>query len=172
MLGQTTVQLNATDYTKMTMGGSEKPNVAVRSTFESKLIETPVDGIRIRCSAQDGDYITIPRFAVNTLALNLYRAGAKTQEQADRTINLTKDALERLSLKRSTYGSMQNRLEYAYNIRSNIEENTTAAESRIRDTDIATEMVDYSNNNILEQAGVSVLSQANQSAQLILQLLQ
>jgi flagellin-like hook-associated protein FlgL len=88
---------------------------------------------------------------------------------SNRTI---KDALEYVMNCRTLLGAQQNRLEHAYNNNQNKHENLSASESRIRDTDIAKEMVDYSNNNILEQAGVSVLSQANQSAQLILQLLQ
>jgi flagellin-like hook-associated protein FlgL len=88
---------------------------------------------------------------------------------SNRTI---KDALEYVMNCRTLLGAQQNRLEHAYNNNQNKHENLSASESRIRDTDIAKEMVDYSNNNILEQAGVSVLSQANQSTQLILQLLQ
>jgi flagellin-like hook-associated protein FlgL len=88
---------------------------------------------------------------------------------SNRTI---KDALEYVMNCRTLLGAQQNRLEHAYNNNQNKHENLTASESRIRDTDIAKEMVEYSNNNILQQAGVSVLSQANQSAQLILQLLQ
>lgn len=73
---------------------------------------------------------------------------------------------------RSYFGASQNRLEHAYANNKNTEENTTAAESRIRDTDMATEMVDFSKNNILAQVGQSMLAQANQSTQGILSLLQ
>ena len=69
-------------------------------------------------------------------------------------------------------GAYQNRLEHTINNLNNVIENTSAAESQIRDTDMATEMVEYSNQNILEQAGVSMLSQANQQKQGILSLLQ
>lgn len=82
-----------------------------------------------------------------------------------------KGALSLVSQQRSDLGAIQNRLEHTINNLDNIVENTTAAESAIRDTDIATEMVTYSNNNILQQAGTSMLSQANQANQLALSLL-
>ncbi len=82
-----------------------------------------------------------------------------------------KGALSLVSQQRSDLGAIQNRLEHTINNLDNIVENTTSAESAIRDTDIATEMVKYSNNSILQQAGTSMLSQANQSNQLALSLL-
>ncbi len=82
-----------------------------------------------------------------------------------------KGALSLVSQQRSDLGAIQNRLEHTINNLNNIVENTTSAESAIRDTDVATEMVKYSNNSILQQAGTSMLSQANQSNQLALSLL-
>ncbi len=82
-----------------------------------------------------------------------------------------KSALQEVSKQRSDLGAVQNRLEHTISNLDNIVENTTSAEAQIRDTDIATEMVRYSNNNILQQAGTSMLSQANQSNQLALSLL-
>ena len=73
---------------------------------------------------------------------------------------------------RSKLGAIQNRLEHTIANLDNISENTQAAESRIRDTDMAEEMVEYSKNNILAQAGQSMLAQANQSTQGVLSLLQ
>ena len=82
-----------------------------------------------------------------------------------------KSAIQNVSKQRSDLGAIQNRLEHTISNLDNIVENTTSAESQIRDTDIATEMVRYANNNILQQAGTSMLSQANQSNQLALSLL-
>ncbi len=82
-----------------------------------------------------------------------------------------KGALQIVSSQRSDLGAIQNRLEHTINNLNNIVENTQSAEAAIRDTDIATEMVQYSNNNILQQAGTSMLSQANQGNQLALSLL-
>lgn len=82
-----------------------------------------------------------------------------------------KSALQTVSTQRSALGAVQNRLEHTINNLDNVVENTTSAESAIRDTDMATEMVKYSNNNILTQAGQAMLAQANQSNQGVLSLL-
>ena len=82
-----------------------------------------------------------------------------------------KAALQTVSRQRSDLGAVQNRLEHTISNLDNVVENTTSAESQIRDTDMATEMVRYSNNNILAQAGQSMLAQANQSNQGVLSLL-
>ena len=82
-----------------------------------------------------------------------------------------KSAIKDVSTQRSDLGAIQNRLEHTISNLDNIVENTTSAESSIRDTDIATEMVRYANNNILQQAGTSMLSQANQANSLALSLL-
>lgn len=87
-------------------------------------------------------------------------------------LSILDNAIDQVSKMRSYFGASQNRLEHAYANNKNTEENTTAAESRIRDTDMATEMVDFSKNNILAQVGKSMLAQANQSTQGILSLLQ
>ena len=95
-----------------------------------------------------------------------------TVEGAGNSIDYIKEAETRVSAIRSYYGATQNRLEHTVDNLNNVIENTTAAESRIRDTDMAKEMVQYSNLNILSQAGTSMLSQANQKSQMILSLLQ
>jgi flagellin len=86
-------------------------------------------------------------------------------------IDAIADAVSKVSAQRSALGAIQNRLEHTIANLDNISENTTAAESRIRDTDMASEMVTYSKNNILAQAGQSMLAQANQSTQGVLSLL-
>ena len=87
-------------------------------------------------------------------------------------IDAISDALQKVSEQRSSLGAVQNRLEHTIDNLDNVVENTTSAESRIRDTDMASEMVNYSKNNILAQAGQSMLAQANQSNQGVLSLLQ
>jgi flagellin len=86
-------------------------------------------------------------------------------------IDAIADAISTVSAQRSALGAVQNRLEHTINNLDNVVENTTSAESRIRDTDMAEEMVNYSKNNILSQAGQSMLAQANQSNQGVLSLL-
>ena len=87
-------------------------------------------------------------------------------------IDAISDAISKVSSQRSSLGAVQNRLEHTINNLDNVVENTTTAESRIRDTDMASEMVNYSKNKILAQAGQSMLAQANQSNQGVLSLLQ
>ena len=87
-------------------------------------------------------------------------------------IDAIADAVSKVSAQRSALGAVQNRLEHTIANVDNVVENTTSAESRIRDTDMAEEMVEYSKNNILAQAGQSMLAQANQSNQGVLSLLQ
>lgn len=86
-------------------------------------------------------------------------------------IDAISDAIAKVSAQRSLLGAVQNRLEHTINNLDNVVENTTSAESAIRDTDMATEMVKYANNNILQQAGQSMLAQANQGNQGVLSLL-
>ena len=95
-----------------------------------------------------------------------------TEEDATGAIDRISDAIQKVSSQRSSLGAVQNRLEHTIDNLDNVVENTTSAESRIRDTDMADEMVKYSKNNILTQAGQSMLAQANQSTQGVLSLLQ
>ena len=94
-----------------------------------------------------------------------------TGTSATYAIDSIEDAIKKVSSQRSALGAVQNRLEHTIKNLDNVVENTTAAESQIRDTDMATEMVKYSNSNILAQAGQSMLAQANQSNQGVLSLL-
>ena len=100
------------------------------------------------------------------------KLSVNTQDLAKSSINVVKTALQNVSAMRSSLGAVQNRLEHTIKNLDNVVENTTSAESAIRDTDMATEMVKYSNNNILSQAGQSMLAQANKSNQGVLSLLQ
>lgn len=95
-----------------------------------------------------------------------------TEDDATAAIDRISEAVQKVSSQRSTLGAAQNRLEHTIANLDNVVENTTSAESRIRDTDMAQEMVNYSKNNILAQAGQSMLAQANQSNQGVLSLLQ
>ena len=95
-----------------------------------------------------------------------------TEDDATAAIDRIAEAVAKVSSQRSALGAVQNRLEHTIDNLDNVVENTTSAESRIRDTDMAEEMVNYSKNNILAQAGQSMLAQANQSTQGVLSLLQ
>jgi flagellin len=116
---------------------------------------------------------------VNIDAMNVAGLGLTGLNVADDSgvaatyaIDAIASAIETVSAQRSALGAIQNRLEHTINNLDNVVENTTSAESRIRDTDMAEEMVEYSKNNILAQAGQSMLAQANQATQGVLSLLQ
>ncbi len=98
--------------------------------------------------------------------------GADGYNQAGGVMKKVQDAIDKVSTQRAKLGAVQNRLEHTIANLDNVSENTQSAESRIRDTDMAKEMVTYSKNNILAQAGQSMLAQANQSNQGVLSLLQ
>ena len=125
----------------------------------------------LQAGAESGQHIDIEYESLSLYALGMQDTDTLTVESASRAINEVKGALQVVSDQRSLFGAYQNRLEHAYNINKNVEENTQASESLIRDTDIADAMMEYSINNILLQAGTSMLTQANQSSQLITQLL-
>lgn len=104
-------------------------------------------------------------------ATTLTDPSVKDYASANATIDAVQKAINQVSSQRSALGALQNRLEHTVSNLDNVSENTSSAESRIRDTDMASEMVEYSKNNILAQAGQSMLAQANQSTQGVLSLL-
>ena len=106
-----------------------------------------------------------------TLGISTIKVNGDDDSNALDAIEMVKAAIQTISTQRSALGAVQNRLEHTINNLDNVVENTTAAESQIRDTDMATEMVKYSNNNILAQAGQAMLAQANQANQGVLSLL-
>ncbi len=117
--------------------------------------------------------ITVGIDALDTAGLGIKGLNVKDDSGASATyaIDSIADAIAKVSAQRSSLGAIQNRLEHTINNLDNVVENTTAAESQIRDTDMAEEMVKYSKNNILQQAGQSMLAQANQANQGVLSLL-
>ena len=128
--------------------------------------------IGLQVGAEAGQHIDIDLYQMSTDALGLSDLNTKTQAACDEAIHLIKNAIGYVSNVRSTYGAVQNRLEHTIANLENVVENTTAAESRIRDTDMASEMVRFSNNQILLQAGQSILAQANHQPEMLLRLLE
>lgn len=125
----------------------------------------------IQSGAKDMEGMDIEIDKMNTEILGIDDADVSTRDGAEDAIGAIQGALEKVSANRSKIGAQQNRLEYAIANDKNTAENTTAAESRIRDTDMAEEMVNFSKENILQQAGQSMMAQANQSTQGIVSLL-
>ncbi len=108
----------------------------------------------------------------SALPFEMAKPEVTTYAKANATITAVQEAINKVSSQRSALGALQNRLEHTIANLDNVAENTQAAESRIRDLDMASEMVEYSKNNILAQAGQSMLAQANQATQGVLSLLQ
>jgi len=119
--------------------------------------------------------ISISKISASTLSVRFMSSGGdlsvSTHSLASQALSVITDAIQDVSKLRSKLGAIQNRLDYTVNNLNNYSENLTSAESNIRDTDMATEMVNYSKNNILQQAAQSMLAQANQSNQGVLSLL-
>lgn len=109
---------------------------------------------------------------MDTKAIGMESSSVATQNAAGLAITEVNRAIQAVSHVRSYYGAIQNRLEHTINNLDNIVENTTASESAIRDADMAKLMVEYSTNNILQQAGQAMLTQANRNPQYIMELFQ
>jgi flagellin len=122
-------------------------------------------------SADNKINLNVSNLSARGLGVNGLRVDGTNSDNATAAIDTIASALQKVSDQRATLGAVQNRLEHTIANLDNVVENTTSAESAIRDTDMATEMVRYSNNNILAQAGQAMLAQANQSNQGVLSLL-
>jgi flagellin len=157
---------------------SEIDRVSQTTTFNEKSL---LDGswstgvnLQVGTEGTSGNRISVSINAMSAGGIgisSLSTSGVKSESAAQNAISTIKAAISSVSKQRSDLGAIQNRLEHTINNLDNVAENTTSAESAIRDTDMATEMVKYSNNNILAQAGQAMLAQANQSNQGVLSLL-
>jgi flagellin len=126
----------------------------------------------IQCSSNVGDYEVIRTHKMNAELLGVDKLNVTTETTAQRAIQKVADAVDMISSQRSELGAYQNRLEHSQANDNVMKENVQAAESRIRDVDMATEAVELSKNSILAQVGEAMMTQANQSSQGILALLQ
>ena len=129
--------------------------------------------LHVGADATANNQISVDLEAMSAVSLGVdgIRVDGKDDSNALNAIETVKAAIQKVSEQRSALGAVQNRLEHTINNLDNVVENTTAAESQIRDTDMAAEMVKYSNNNILMQAGQAMLAQANQANQGVLSLI-
>ncbi len=129
--------------------------------------------LHVGADATTNNQISVDLDAMSAVGLGIdsLKVDGDDDKNARNAIETISAAIQRVSTQRSALGAVQNRLEHTINNLDNVVENTTSAESQIRDTDMATEMVKYSNNNILAQAGQAMLAQANQANQGVLSLL-
>ncbi len=147
-------------------------NIDATASDESEEIDETILYLQVGADSAEDNRIGIKRFALSASALGIEETNTRTTQDSLEAISQFKGALSSVSAMRSYYGAMQNRLEHTIRNLDNVVENTTASESQIRDTDMAEEMVRYSNNNILAQAGQAMLAQSNQTNQGVLSLLQ
>lgn len=136
------------------------------------LVDGSFTNKRIQVGANAGQYVEISIGDVRAAALGVDEIDISTQEGADEAIGILDKAIKRASSQRSSLGAIQNRLEHTINNLSNTVMNLTQAESRIRDADIAKEMMLYTKHSLLAQVAMAMLAQANQQPQMVLQLLQ
>lgn len=127
---------------------------------------------QIGANGVEDQRVTLNVNDMSSSAIGVANADVSTQDAANAAIDMIDAAVKTVSMQRAGLGALQNRLEYTVNNLTTTNENLTAAESQIRDTDMATEMINYTKNNILQQASQAMLAQANQQPQAILQLLQ
>jgi flagellin len=157
---------------EITQLASEIDRIKETTQFNTmNLLDGSFTSKNLQIGALSGQTLAVSISGVGTAALNLTTLDVTTNSKAGSTMSAVQAAIDKVSTQRSKLGALQNRLEHTINNLDTTSENTSSAESRIRDTDMASEMVEYSKNNILSQAGQSMLAQANQSNQGVLSLL-
>jgi flagellin len=151
---------------------TELNRIADTTQFNTmNLLNGSFKGKSLQVGALSGQTIKLSIGAMNAKTLNVSGLGVASNTSAGKAMSLIQSAINAVSKQRSDLGAIQNRLEHTIKNLDTTAENTQAAESRIRDVDMADEMVEYTKNNILQQAGQSMLAQANQSTQGVLSLL-
>ena len=152
---------------------SEITRISSTTQFNTmNLIDGNFTGKNLQVGSLCGQTITVSIDSMSASSLGVNSLRVSSFSAAGQAMCSVQQAISMVSEQRSKLGAIQNRLEHTIANLDNIAENTQSAESRIRDTDMAEEMVEYSKNNILAQAGQSMLAQANQSTQGVLSLLQ
>ena len=152
---------------------NELSRIASTSQFNTQnLLDGTFTGKNLQVGALENQKITISIGNMNAKALGVNSLDVKSFTKAGAAMTLIQKAISKVSGQRSDLGALQNRLEHTVNNLDNISENTQTAESRIRDTDMASEMVQYSATSIIQQAGQSMLAQANSQTQGVLSLIQ
>lgn len=156
--------------------GAELDRIASTTQFNKKnLLNGSIQSLNLQVGANAGQKINLDITTMNAKAIGLGTAGSALDMlsfgAASTAIGLIQSAINQVSTQRSALGAVQNRLEHTIANLDVAAENAQASESRIRDIDMAEEMVEYSKNNILAQAGQSMLAQANQATQGVLSLL-
>ncbi len=152
---------------------AEINSIAKKAAFNgTKLLTGSFTGKQLQVGAVSGENMQIDISSMSSTSLGVNALKVSTHAVASSAMTKITAAIKTVSAARSKLGAKQNRLQYTINNLENYSENLTSAESQIRDTNMATEMTNYTKNNILQQAAQSMLAQANQSTQGVLSLLQ
>ena len=152
---------------------SEVSRIASTTQFNTQnLLDGTFSSKNLQVGALNGQKIAIDIDTMNAAALSVNALCVSTFADAGKAMSAVQKAIEKVSKQRSSLGALQNRLEHTVNNLDNVAENTQTAESRIRDTDMASEMEQYSATSIIQQAGQSMLAQANSQTQGVLSLIQ
>ena len=152
---------------------SELDRIASTTQFNTmNLLDGTFTGKNLQVGALSGQSISISIGSMNASTLSINGLTVSSHANAGSAMTKIQAAISKVSSQRAALGAIQNRLEHTIANLDTTSENTQAAESRIRDTEMASEMVAFSKNNILSQAGTSMLAQANQATQGVLSLLQ
>ena len=168
-------QINGLSIEVKSADGTRKEaasNALSSFTVETKAADERTNGsANLQIGANAGQQLNLSIEDMRASSLGVKNLQVGTQSQANTAINVIDEATKRVSSERANLGAAQNRLEYTISNLDNTAENLTSAESTLRDVDMAKEMMEYSKNNILSQAAQSMISQANQQPQNVLQLL-
>ncbi len=149
-----------------------EPNSAMDEISNLELDLTGIGGMTLQIGANEGQTIDLRIPELSLLNIGASRTDVSTLDGANRAIDEVKNAISYVSQMRSRLGAYQNRLQHTQNNLATSQENVTAAYSRIMDTDMAEEMTDYTNLQVVTQAATSILAQANERPSQVLQLLQ
>ena len=131
-----------------------------------------LDPLVIQVGAEANQTTEIPRISVSSTALNINSITISKQKYAEKANIRIKEAINLLSSKRSTYGAIQNRLEHTINNNNNVTDRVQEGESRIRDTDLSSEMTHYSNLSILLRMGSTMIAESNKRIEKLMTILQ
>ena len=167
-----TIDASSRRLTNGSWGDQPQGSIELSAGVNNLPTTTPSDGLIFQIGANEGQNIKLNIDDVRSGSIGISGVNISTQQGSNLAISQFDNAIVKVSNTRSKLGAMQNRLEHSFNSVTNTSENLQAAESRIRDTDMAKEMMEFTKMNILKQASQSMLANSNQQSQSILQLLQ
>ena len=157
---------------ELTQLGEEITRITTSTKFNNRLLLNGSLNTQLQIGSEASDTINVTCASLDATTLSVASLSASSAAEANSSLQAVKEAINTVSTARANLGAIQNRLEYTINNLDTTAENMSAANSRIRDTDMAKEMMNYTKMNVLTQAAQAMLAQANQQPQAVLQLLQ